>query len=67
MPGECDWFSDGLTRYVKMTVSCQGIPAGGCRSGILKVLVVEAASSRDFAFKADSFRGWKPLPRDVET
>ena len=28
---------------------------------------VGAASSRDLVFKANSFRGWKPLPREVDT
>jgi len=33
---------------------------------IYEILIVEAASSRDDSYKAIFFRGWKPLPREID-
>ena len=37
---------------------------------IYEILIVGAASSRDYAmidsYKATFFRGWKPLPREID-
>jgi hypothetical protein len=33
---------------------------------IYEILIVGAASSRDDSYKATFFRGWKPLPREID-
>ena len=33
---------------------------------IYEILIVGAASSRDDSCKATFFRGWKPLPREID-